>query len=292
MIDKGDKIRLRITERNKNMKVAIFIFSGTGNTHFIGRKIQDEFRTNNIFCDLFTVEKEHDDNHIIDNYDIIGLGYPIYGSDVPIPINNWINGLETHHQKRAFVFCTQMMYSGDGAAYGGRLIKKKGFIVRQQAHFNMPNNITDYKILRPFNKHNLDRVEQRKSKQVHRLVQNIILDRRCRKGSNPVSLCLGLLQRIPYQKMELKWISNAIKVEEKCILCGKCIDLCPTDNFQIIDGKLVTNNACIACYRCINHCPVNALHSSKNSLVKNPYKGPSQGFNIKDVMEDHITSPR
>lgn len=272
------------------MKVAIFIFSGTGNTHFIGRKLQDEFRVNHIFCDLFTVEKKHNDDQIINDYDVIGLGYPIYGSDVPIPINNWINGLKTHSQKKAFVFCTQMMYSGDGAAYGGRLLEKKGFVIRQQAHFNMPNNITDYKIFRPFNKHDLIKLEQKKTKQVNKFVQKIIQDKRCRKGSNPISLCLGLLQRIPYQKMEMKWVSNSIKIEGNCILCGKCIDICPTDNFQIIDGKLVTNNSCIACYRCINHCPVNALHSSKKSLVKNPYKGPEKKFIIENVMKDYLTT--
>jgi flavodoxin/NAD-dependent dihydropyrimidine dehydrogenase PreA subunit len=278
-----------MSEGKVPMKVAIFLFSGTGNTYYIGRKIQDKFKENNIFCDLFAVERKHDDDTLIDSYDVIGLGYPIYGSDVPLLIRNWINGLKMYDSKRAFVFCTQMMYSGDGAAYGGRLLKKKGFIIRQQAHFNMPNNITDYKILKPFYKHNLERIEDKKTKQVHRFVNKIILDKRIRKGSNFLSLCLGLLQRIPYQKMELKWISNSIKIEDSCILCKKCIELCPTDNFEIIDGVLTTKTQCIACYRCINHCPVNALHSSKNSLVKHPYKGPEKQFNIKDVMTDYLT---
>lgn len=271
------------------MKIAIFIFSGTGNTYFIGKKLQNEFKENGVSCNLFTVEKEHDDDHLIDSYDLIGLGYPIYGSDVPLLIKNWINGLKMHNQKKAFVFCTQMMYSGDGAAYGGRLLEKKGFVIRQQAHFNMPNNITDYKILRPFNKHNLIKIEQKKTKQVNRFAKKILVDKKCKKGSNLFSLGLGLLQRIPYQKMEMKWISNSIKIEDHCILCKKCIDLCPTGNFEIKDGILTTKNLCFACYRCINHCPVNALHSSKNALVKQPYKGPSKGFDIKDVMEDCLT---
>lgn len=272
------------------MKIAIFIFSGTGNTYFIGKKIQDELMRNNHICDLYTVEKKHLDDDIIKACDVIGLGYPIYGSDAPLVIRHWIDRLSNHQNKRAFVFCTQMMYSGDGAAYIGRLLEKKGFVIRQQAHFNMPNNITDYKILSPFNKHNLVKIEQRKTKQVKRYVQQIIFDKKRRKGSNPVSLGLGLLQRIPYQKMEMKWISSAIKVEDQCILCKKCIELCPTDNFEIKDGKLITKNSCIACYRCINHCPVNALHSSKNALVKHPYKGPTENFNIKEVMEDRVYS--
>ena len=270
------------------MKVAIFLFSGTGNTYYIGRKIQDLIIEKGNDCDLLTVEKKHEDDTLIDAYDIIGLGYPIYGSDIPIPIRNWINKLQLHTSKRAFVFCTQMMYSGDGAAYGGRLLEEKGFIIRQQEHFNMPNNITDYKILRPFNHHNLERIQLRTTRQINRFVKNILLDQKHRKGSNPFSLGLGLLQRIPYQKMEMKWISDAIKIEDQCILCKKCIELCPTHNFEIREGILVTNNHCVLCYRCINHCPVNALHSSKKGLVKHPYKGPSKTFKIKDVMEDHI----
>jgi len=276
-------------ERKIPMKVAIFLFSGTGNTYYIGRKIQDAFHEHHTLCDLFSIENKHDDDTLIDQYDVIGLGYPIYGSDVPILIRNWIDELKMHEGKRAFVFCTQMMYSGDGAAYGGRLLHKKGFIIRQQEHFNMPNNITDYKILRPFNKHNLERIEEKKTKQVKKYVHQIMVDQRRRKGSNPLSLCLGLLQRIPYQKLEMKWISNSIKIEDHCILCKTCIDLCPTDNFEIKDGILMTKNQCIACYRCINHCPVNALHSSKNALVKHPYHGPEKQSNIKDVMKDYLT---
>ncbi|MDI6453066.1 EFR1 family ferrodoxin [Peloplasma aerotolerans] len=272
------------------MKIAIFLFSGTGNTYFIGKKLQDGFKEKSIFCDLFTIEKKRNDNQLIEDYDVIGLGYPIYGSDVPLLIKKWIDGLKMQNHKKAFVFCTQMMYSGDSAAYGGRLLEKKGFIIRQQAHFNMPNNITDYKILRPFNKHNLKKIEQRKNKQVNRFVKKILIDKKSRKGSNLISLCLGLLQRIPYQKIEMKWISDTIKIEDQCILCEKCIELCPTENFEIKDGILKTKNMCIACYRCINHCPVNALHSSKNALVKYPYKGPVENFNIKDVMEDCITT--
>lgn len=270
-----------------HMKVAIFFFSGTGNTYFIAKNIQEVLINNGNQCHLFTVEKTHNDDQLIDEYDLIGLGYPIYGSDVPIIVRNWINDLKMHNSKRAFIFCTQMMYSGDGAAYGGRLLERKGFIFRQQAHFNMPNNITDYKILRPFNRHNLECIEAKKMIQVDRFVKHIIKDKKRKKGSNFVSLCLGLLQRVPYQKMEMKWISDTIKIEKNCILCKKCIELCPTNNFEIKNGVLITKNSCILCYRCINHCPVNALHSSKNSLVKKPYRGPKKKFNIKDVMEDH-----
>jgi len=270
------------------MRVAIFLFSGTGNTYFIGRKIQKAIIEKGNWCDLFTVEKKHEDDALIDNYDVIGLGYPIYGSDVPIPIRNWINNLHLHPSKRAFVFCTQMMYSGDGAAYGGRLLEEKGFIVRQQTHFNMPNNITDYKILRPFNHHNLDKMELKKTRQVNRFVKGILLDHKHKKGSNPLSLGLGLLQRIPYQKMEQKWISDSIKIEERCVLCEQCIKLCPTHNFEIKEGVLSTSNQCILCYRCINHCPVNALHINKKVLVKKPYKGPSKILKITDVMEDYL----
>jgi len=266
------------------LKVAIFQFSGTGNTYYISQHIQEEMREKRIICDLYAIESIRESDHLVDHYDVIGLGYPVYGSSVPRIVRKWIDSLRHRTDKRGFVFCTQMMYSGDGAAYAARLLRKKGYRIIQQEHFNMPNNITDYKIFRTKKVINYEKIETKNIHKVNKFVKNILLERKFLKGSNPFSLVLGLMQRVPYIFLENHMMNHAIKLEPNCMLCGKCVELCPTKNFVIKDEKLKVRNRCILCYRCINHCPVQALHIHRNTLVERPYHGPTMQFKIKDVM--------
>lgn len=272
------------------LKVAIFQFSGTGNTYYISQLIQKEMREKRIICDLYAIESLKESNHFIDHYDVIGLGYPIYGSSIPKVVRHFIDGIRHRTDKRGFVFCTQMMYSGDGAAYGARLLRKRGFRVLEQEHFNMPNNITDYKILRTKKHINYEKIESKNLIKVKRYVKNILLERKYLKGSNPFSLILGLVQRIPYSLLERKAMDHAILLEPNCIMCNKCVELCPTKNFVVKDKKLKVRNKCILCYRCVNHCPVQALHINKRTLVDKPYHGPTMQFKIKDVMTHDPTN--
>ncbi|MDO9628776.1 MAG: EFR1 family ferrodoxin [Acholeplasmataceae bacterium] len=268
------------------LKVAIFQFSGTGNTYYISQLIQGEMREKRIICDLYAIEALKESNHLIDHYDVIGLGYPIYGSSIPYIVRKWMNRLRFRRDKRGFVFCTQMMFSGDGAAYGARLLRKKGYRILEQEHFNMPNNITDYKIFKSSRLINYEKIESKNIKKVKRFVKNILLEKKQLTGSNPISLLLGLTQRIPYHLMERRFMNHAILLEKNCTLCNKCVELCPTKNFVIKDGTLRVRNRCILCYRCVNHCPVQALHINKRGLVDTPYHGPTKQFKIKDVMID------
>jgi len=49
--------------------------------------------------------------------------------------------------------------------------------------------------------------------------------------------------------------------KEKCIGCGTCAESCPTDVYEIKDGKAVPVNedACIACRLCESQCPEGAI---------------------------------
>lgn len=268
------------------MKIAIFQFSGTGNTFFTSCIIQEEFAKKEIECDVFSIEREEEYNIIIEKYDIVGFGYPIYVSDMPIIYKKFVDKLQIT-KKRAFVFCTQMLVSGDGAAVGARTIKKKGFMIRQQEHFNLPNNISDFKILKFTKKIKYGKIMKRTKKKANKFVFNIIGNKRKRKGSNVFSFLIGFMQRGPFKKFEGSLFGNAIKVDDDdCIKCNKCVELCPVGNL-IIEDKVVTRGLCIACYRCINYCPTNSLHIGKNKPFFK-YQGPQKDFNISEVHNNKI----
>jgi len=49
--------------------------------------------------------------------------------------------------------------------------------------------------------------------------------------------------------------------EEKCIGCGECVDICPSEVLELVDEMAVAVNAeeCVGCESCIEVCEQEAI---------------------------------
>jgi len=67
-----------------------------------------------------------------------------------------------------------------------------------------------------------------------------------------------------------KYESDALGItteidHDKCIGAGECVDVCPTEVFELVDGKATAPNIdeCIECCACVEACPTQAIkHTS------------------------------
>ncbi|MBU2550459.1 MAG: 4Fe-4S binding protein [Proteobacteria bacterium] len=52
---------------------------------------------------------------------------------------------------------------------------------------------------------------------------------------------------------------------EKCVGCGECVDICPTDVYELIDEKSVPVNEeeCLGCESCLEVCAEGAITISE-----------------------------
>jgi len=274
-----------LLKSDKMPRTTIFYFSGTGNTAWIAKTIEDFFKTRGADVKSFNIENldVKKANDIIKNYDICGFGYPIYGSDLPQIVKDFISHIDNFQGKKAFVFCTQWLWSGDGAAEGRRYLKIKGFDCLWGEHFLMPNNIciTQSNIL-PFtnNPKKINRYLRRNLKKCNRFVSIILNGEKYFKGSDFLSYFTGYYFQRVYYKKYFGSLRNDIGFDKtRCTGCGKCIKMCPINNLVQSDesGEMSALGKCILCVRCYNYCPESAITYRGKPYNLNrgiPYRGP------------------
>ncbi len=226
---------------------------------------------------------------IVEESDLVGFGYPVYGSDVPHIMKEFLDSLSIVENKNAFVFCSQWLWSGDGARVGADLVKPKGYRVFWGEHFLMPCNVcVSVTWFLPFtnNRRRIKRNLIRTEKSVRSFVERLVSGRPALKGFNPVSRFLGGLQRVPFRQVFHRLRYDISVDSSSCIKCGRCAEFCPSGNLRFDGSGFQTTGSCILCLRCYNYCPVSAvkyMNRVHNKKRGTPYKGPNDGFALENL---------
>ncbi|MBT3318774.1 MAG: 4Fe-4S binding protein [Clostridia bacterium] len=248
-------------------KAIIFYFSGTGNTWWVAGKINIMLDARSVNAESISIETLIDDDIVnvkkadwlIKASDLVFFGWPMYGSDLPHTMKLFIDSLAPlQKQKHVHTFCTQMMFSGDGAWVYHKHFAAKGLIIDSCAHFNMPTNMS---VLHgPLSPPKTDKKAQmimnRCELRIETYINDLLTGKARRKGK--FSYPLGILQRAPHRLVWNK-LQNLVGVnKELCTKCGLCADICPTSNIVMRDYPNFSGK-CALCFRCYSYCPAVAI---------------------------------
>lgn len=271
-------------------KVPIFYFSGTGNTWWVGNTIAEALGEAGYDASTHSIEQvsPQEVGRLINQAEVVGIGYPIYGSDAPGIMKTFIDQLPAvDGPKPMLIYITQMEWSGNGAYFLRRKIEAKGYQIRWAVHFRMPNNIgmdifpvpatADYE---KFSKR-LEKAEAMAAK----LAQRIRGNQAWIHSNNPFAWLAAWFQRGPF-RIGIQWTQNrTYSVDaEKCTHCGRCERICPVDNITLNQAGLPEwSDHCILCVRCFNYCPEQAILAyqrpfNHKRFGEKPFQGPVPEF--------------
>lgn len=278
------------------MKIAIFYFTGTGNTWWVMNELQEQLKEKGqevIHHSLEStfVKDQEKVKELITKSDIVGFGYPIYGSDIPPNFMEFIDNIPKMDGKLAFVFTTMMLFSGDGAMVAKRRLRRRGYKVKQAINIRMPNNVKlPYPIFKHFPIHNdeeNDGVKTKAKLKIAKLVDRILSGKRWLQGWDPINIAGGLMQRVEMRLMDLSiYARNYYVDEETCTQCMVCVENCPTNNIVFEENVFRWEDQCTLCLRCYHFCPEDAIQFKKGTLDREKYiryKGPGDGFSVKKI---------
>jgi len=231
-------------------------FSGTGNTkhcvEFFVRELDQEAPCVSIE-DSTVLEK-------IKKSDVIIFGYPIYVSNLPKIVRDFIDENKgIFNGKRIYIIATMGLFSGDGTGCSARIFMKYGAEVIGGLHLRMPDCISDVKLLKKPMEKNKATIKASELK-IKRAADKL-------KDNNPDKEGLGFLyhmaglfgQRLWFYNQTMKYTDKLKINKEKCVGCGVCIKVCPMENLSIAEKTVHTKGKCTMCYRCINNCPNQAI---------------------------------
>jgi len=248
--------------------MVVFYFSATGNSKYIA-----ELFCENMSAECRSIEGETDFSQLIAQNDIIGFCYPIYGSRVPRLMREFVvRHMQLLENKRLIIFCTQMGGSGDGARAFTDLLPGVNIEVIYAEHFLMPNNVCNLPILPLAGAKLTQWYLTGAKKKILRVCDDIRNGKIKRRGFNPISRALGLIQGSFMPGIE-KRARSKVWINNDCDQCGLCVSICPMDNFKCENGRIEAQNDCMICYRCINRCPQKAISVFLRGKVKKQYPG-------------------
>lgn len=237
------------------MKILICYFSGTGNT----QKVVDCYA--NIFAkeygDEVTLARMEDKfEYDLNDFDLLGFGYPVHAFNAPSIVLRFakkLNKLAT--KKPAFIVNTSgepLKLNNISSLKLTSILKRRRIIVNNEYHYCMPYNMifrhgdemayrmwTTAQLLAPLD---IKEIKDGKKSLLKRVFMGgfVAWVMRCEHWG-------GRLNGKQY------------KVNEQCVNCKKCINICPTNNITIKNGKMKFGGKCLMCMRCAHLCPTNAI---------------------------------
>jgi ferredoxin len=268
------------------MKISIFYFSGTGNTWWVTQKIKEVFEEKGHSVEIFSIERK-DLNwdellpFTLRESDLIGVGFPVYGSRIPTNMRNWVkntlNKYSKDHQNklRAFVYDTMAMFSGDPPLLMKKLLKKGGFKVRQAINIRTLSNLPQMKRIMTWEKEKQEEIFFKAEKKIIKFIDKIIKNRKWLMRRDPITRLIAVIQRVGF-KYEENYFRKLFCIDKEiCNLCKICVKYCPVENLSIEETEsqpIVSYGPdCVFCMRCFNNCPVNAIIVMKRTRDTKKY---------------------
>lgn len=259
------------------MKNVIFYFSGTGNSLAVARHIAKLLKDTEVI-NILDIK-----NDLITkcNYERVGFVFPVYYLHMPKLMKEILSKVK--FKENQYIFGVIAHAGSRGLAMGQlrEIVNKNGGKLSAEFRIRMPGNyIVEYG---GFLKFICETLYKREQSKVIKITSKI------NKKQNTDIIKVNLLGKLFYknsimQLEVLKKLDEGFHVNDKCIQCKVCKNVCPVNNITILDDIPIWNNNCEQCMACIQWCPVQAIEYLNKTKNRKHYTHPE--IKVEDIMKN------
>lgn len=246
--------------------IAIFYFSGTGNTALIMNLFKREFDSYSWKVTPFAIDRNLIETSLnsVTDYDLIGLGYPIHAFNAPEIVFDFINRLPDGKGTKLFTFkCPgDPLFQAGSTHLVRNALTKKNYNVFHESLIVGPSNVAI-------------RFDDRLTRQLYiaaqqkiKILVEEIINNTTRLQQNGWLLRSFTKLFSDGETWGARQFGRQIKIAPTCNKCLKCTHICPQRNISVVNGSLQFGNQCIMCMRCIYSCPESSIIPGFSRFIK------------------------
>lgn len=271
------------------MKCLLIYYTGTFNTRYVSQRLKEKMEAAGYEVDLYEINPLNTEQLDFSGYDLVGLGYPIYGYNAPWPFLKFIRHQKFPKGLRAFIYKNSgetEKVNDASSLFVWRKLKRSHVIIENEYHFMMPYNIHF-----PFDERLVKEILMMDEKLYDILVHEVT-------HHIPNIKRYKLWHKIVTRVVSIQFIGGDVNSflysvdEDKCSHCDLCIKRCPTQNiFRDKDGKVRFHHHCLMCMRCSFYCPNDAINIGfLQSWGWKVNKG-CKGYDFEKIKSIELTEP-
>lgn len=244
----------------------VLYFSGTGNSRYVAGRVARAL--GEPLCSLNERIKAGDYSPVETGERLIVVT-PTYAWRIPRLVGDWLQKTKFPGAKRVWFLMTCGSEIGNAEKYNRVLSREMGLSYMGTAQVVMPENYIA--LFRVPGVEESRQIVARAEPDIDRAIaalaagetfappRNNLYDRVVSGPVNPVFYALVVKDR-------------AFAAGATCTGCGRCAQLCPTNNIVLRSGKPVWGGNCTHCMACISYCPTEAIEYGKKSVGKPRYR--------------------
>lgn len=247
----------------------IFYFSGCGNSKHIAETLADKLNDTLVFIPEAT--REGCFNHTLKEGEMLGFVFPIYSWAPPKLVIDFIEKLQLASKPDYVYFvCT----CGDNCGHTEKVfretLQKKGWELNACFSVKMPETYIGMAGFKLDTEENAKRKIQEANATLSRFIPRL---------ANKEQFSEMIMGHFAWLKTYVvnpgfnrsATDDSKYRYTEKCISCGKCLEVCPLQNITMEDGHPKWHGHCTMCMACYHHCPTNAIQYGKATEGKGQY---------------------
>jgi ferredoxin len=235
------------------MHTTLFVYSATGNSYHVAKRIADALGDTEIILLPYRGEVKASER--------IGIISPVYHWVTPKVTSEFIlNQLsQTETRSIGYLFCIHTYGGAYGYAPMGTemLLQDIGCLSSYQNKVKMPD--TYIPLFSIPTKRKYDAIYDKAEKRIDAIIRDIQKEKIKVSFKLPLGKSLkNIMTRVSYKTYQS--YGEQLSVSDACIKCGKCVRLCPNKNITWKQGeKPRFGEDCLACFACLLGCPESAI---------------------------------